>query len=108
MNANNCYCNQRIIPRINLFKNGSRLHVHGRNCLRSAKFKTGSLCSIQSSNLRPLRSSFNNGSFAIGINGLILNKLMIRIRYNKKHTFHKLFSMLYLLRNLVHDLHNKQ
>ena len=50
-------------PRINLFRYGSRLHVHGRKSFRSTRFKTGSLCSMQSSNFFPLRSSSSRGSF---------------------------------------------
>jgi hypothetical protein len=75
---------KEILPRINLFKYGSRLHVHGRNCFRSITFKTGSLCCIASSNLRPLRSSSNRGSLFIGINGLILKRKLSKIYIETK------------------------
>jgi len=72
---------ENYLPRISLFRYGSRLHVHGRNCFKSVTFKRGSPLSIQSSNLRPLRSSCKRGSFDVGINGLILKK------EKKKHLF---------------------
>lgn len=66
--------NQSIIPRINLFRYGSRLHVHGRNCFKSVTFRIGSPRSIHSSNFRALRSSCKRGSLEIGMNVLILKK----------------------------------
>ena len=63
---------KKNLPRISLFKYGSRLQVHGRNNFKSMTFKTGSPRSIHDSNLRPLRSSSNRASLAVGINGLIL------------------------------------
>jgi hypothetical protein len=78
---------RKYLPRISLFKYGSRLHVHGRNCFKSVTFKTGSPRSIHNSNLRPLRSSSKSGSFDVGINGLILKNTFRLISYNDQHTY---------------------
>ena len=72
-------------PRINLFRYGSRLQVHGRKSFRSTRFNTGSLCSIQSSNFFPFRSSSSKGSFETPTNDLTLKATRSLLRPFRRH-----------------------